>query len=54
MENLVENEKIIKKISEKYGKNELMIKTMLEKYMKLGYNIESFEKDVNSFYNNCY
>ena len=45
---------LIKKISEKYGKNERMIKTMLEKYTDLGYNIKSFEKDVDDFYNNCY
>lgn len=46
--NVVENA-IIKELSQKYGKKEETIRIMLEKSINLGYNINSFIKNISAF-----
>lgn len=51
--NVVEDE-IVKRLSKKYNKKGEMIAVMLEKYKELGYNIKSFEKKCEDFFDICY
>ena len=48
----MEKEKIIKEISQKYGKSEKLIKIMLANAEKLGYNKKDSCIVINEFYNN--